>query len=151
MSMPMTVITVQQVAVPPTRRHVRIPGSDRATQTWWEMQGDPSTSVRLMILEEIKNHGLVDRVNRIYAQAQPASVPTAMPGRPTAVPNPPAQSAAPAAAGPSTLPFPSAPHAAVPGQAAPLADPRDIEIDALRAEIQLLMGLVTSPPLFNVA
>jgi hypothetical protein len=48
----------------PVRKRVSIPQSDLATHEWWEAQDDPSTSVRLLILEEMRANGPVDRVTR---------------------------------------------------------------------------------------
>jgi hypothetical protein len=46
----------------PVRKRVSIPQSDHATHEWWEAQDDPSTSVRLLILDEMRSNGPVDRV-----------------------------------------------------------------------------------------
>ncbi|MCB5280485.1 hypothetical protein [Arthrobacter sp. ES1] len=53
----------------PVRKRVSIPLSDLETHAWWEAQEDPSVSVRMLILDEIRANGPVDRVTRPRAQA----------------------------------------------------------------------------------
>jgi hypothetical protein len=55
----------------PVRKRVSIPQSDHATHEWWEAQDDPSTSVRLLILDEMRANGPVDRVTHPGIQTAP--------------------------------------------------------------------------------
>lgn len=51
------------------RKRVSLPASDQVVLDWWDGQLNPSLSVRLLIHEEAKQHGSVDRVNRIGSGA----------------------------------------------------------------------------------
>lgn len=57
-------IEINDKAHVPTRRHVQIPGNDQLTKDWFDIQVNPSASVRLLIADEIRRHGMVDRVTR---------------------------------------------------------------------------------------
>lgn len=48
----------------PYRRRLTIPQADESSATWYEMQDDPSASVRLLIRESIQRDGYVDVINR---------------------------------------------------------------------------------------
>jgi len=66
--MTQTNITVQ-IGAPPrpevvVRRRVSIPEIDSLAHAWFEAQVDPSTSVRMLIHEEVKANGVVDRLAR---------------------------------------------------------------------------------------
>lgn len=52
----------------PLRRRVSIPHVDTSTQQWWDCQDDPSTSIRLLIREEIERNGYVDKMNHPVQQ-----------------------------------------------------------------------------------
>lgn len=159
--MSMTVITVQQIRTQPFRKRITVPLSDLTTQAWWDRQVDPSTSVRLLILEEARNHGLVDRMNRIGTPAQAApTTATTMPQGPTVVPNPTAQPKSTAASGSPLTAVPTAATGpsvssvtAVPplGQPSAVPDARDIEIQLLRTQLDNLQRAFSAPPLFHVA
>lgn len=47
---------------------LRVPQSNTTIEQWWEMQDDPSASVRALIRDEILNYGLTDTVNRPISQ-----------------------------------------------------------------------------------
>lgn len=48
----------------PVRKRVSVPQSDLATHEWWAAQDDPSTSIRMLILDEMRANGPVDRITR---------------------------------------------------------------------------------------
>lgn len=112
-----TTITIE-ISTPsrsPIRRHVSIPPGDQVTQDWFDIQKNPSASVRLLIKDEIGRQGMIDRVTRErfgtpLAQAAARSV---QPAGATAVQPPSAAAAVP-------TPW-----------AAPGLDPRDAEIKRL--------------------
>lgn len=55
------------------RKRVNVPSDDAVVHDWWSRQNDPSVSLRLLIHEEVGDHGLIDRVNRIgLRSAQPS-------------------------------------------------------------------------------
>lgn len=130
-----TVITIEAVQAPPSRRWITIPVSDRVTQGWWERQVDPSTSVRMLILDEAQTHGLVDRMGRIGMPAASAPQPAAP--APVAPVTPPAQTAAPAAT-------------AAAGHPTLLTDPREVELELMREELRVLRQEAGAPPLFRI-
>lgn len=111
----------------PIRRHVSIPPGDQITQDWFDIQKNQSASVRLLIADEIRRHGMVDRVTRQrfgtgFAQRAARTVQR------------PAAAAAPATGSAFTAPpVPAAPVAtAVPTPwNVPLLDPKDAEIERL--------------------
>lgn len=57
-------ITVEERRTSPSRRHIQIPHNDELVHRWWLAQGDPSASVRLLVHNEVAQHGVVDAVNR---------------------------------------------------------------------------------------
>lgn len=126
-------IDINDARVEPVRRQVRIPRTDHMTQAWWNRQGDPSASVRLLILEEAKRNGLVDKVTHLISAPVTSPAPTAAThSGPTAVPN---LSVAPAPVSNTT----------------PQLDPRDLEIELLRAEVNVFRDAFgPGTPLFNV-
>jgi hypothetical protein len=50
------------------RKRVSVPASDQVVLDWFAAQVSPSASVRLLIHEEVAQHGTVDRMNRIGVQ-----------------------------------------------------------------------------------
>lgn len=60
--------TTSPARAEPLRRRVSVPQADVSTQQWWDAQDDPSTSVRLLIHDEIERNGYTDRVNRPVEQ-----------------------------------------------------------------------------------
>lgn len=137
----------------PVRKRVTIPESDVGTQNWWNAQRDPSTAVRLLILDEVRKYGYVDRVNRTGARLH--IVGTGSVSTPAAAP----ASTSPAGPAPSPAP-PVSPVSAVPpvapAAAPPVIDPRDSEIQLLRDQVQRLSNalspfLVYDVDLANVA
>ncbi len=122
-------VRVNAPVQPPIRRHVQVPGHDRKTNDWWEIQRNPSASVRMLIEDEIARFGMVDRVTR--SKFGTAAAVAAAP-RPTAASVP--------ASVPAQVPAPQAPQA-VPTTSQwtpPLIDPRDAEIERLTAEAEQL-------------
>lgn len=113
-------ISITEDSRTPIRRHVHVPASDQAVNDWFDAQKDQSTSVRLLIHDEIAKHGMADRVFRHKFGTNP-TVTTLGTGSVAQ----PATSAAPAAAAPAG----PAPWN-VPG-----VDPRDAEIARLRAKV----------------
>lgn len=121
-----TSITIEITTPPastPSRRHVTIPGEDQVTNDWFDIQKNQSASVRLLIADEIRRHGMVDRVTRqkfgtglaqMAARAAQAAAPA-----PAATPTPVAH---PTPAATTAVPTPWA----VPG-----IDLRDAEIQRL--------------------
>lgn len=94
-------IDIEQKKHVPLRRHVHFPASDQITQDWFDQQSDQSAAVRLLIADEVRQHGNVDRVLRekfgtVAAQhAAGLIVPVPVPAAPTLSP------AAAATAGPA--------------------------------------------------
>ncbi|ROR76095.1 hypothetical protein SAMN06295974_3757 [Plantibacter flavus] len=132
-------ITVREGRVPPVRKRINIPASDITTQTWWENQVDVSTSIRLLILEEVKRHGVVDRLNRIGTDAMATHTAPAAAPRVTVVTG---AAATPAPAAATTTP-------ATPASAPVMS--RDEELDLLRAENTILRSVIGPvPALFDV-
>ncbi|MCI4659754.1 hypothetical protein [Cryobacterium zhongshanensis] len=129
----------------PVRRRVNIPQSDVKTQDWWDAQGDVSTSLRLLVLEEVAAHGIVDRVNRTGSRRVQAAVPV--------------QAATPVATAHLGSPFVSAvpPIAAVPvTPVAPVApaipaDPKDAVINELNARIAALQDAMSPFLTFRIS
>lgn len=48
----------------PYRKRLTIPHADESSATWYDIQDDPSASVRLLIRESIQRDGYVDVINR---------------------------------------------------------------------------------------
>lgn len=126
-----TVIAVEQIRTQPSHNRLNIPFSEHTPQAWWQRQVDPSTSVRMLILEEAKHHDLQDRLNRIGIQQ--AATPPAPPPAPMA--GPAAAPAQTAASGVPTL----------------VTDPREVELELLREEVRVLRAAVGTPPLCHIA
>lgn len=117
-------IEITQESHTPVRRHVNIPAGDQLTQDWFDAQTNQSASVRLLIRDEIRRHGMVDRVTRerFGSAARPAAAAAPAGSAFTAPTTPPSPSAAAAA-----VPTPWA----VPGVTPASADPKDVEIQRL--------------------
>lgn len=117
----------------PTRRHVQTPADDKIVQDWFEIQKNPSASVRMLIHDDVMAHGMGDRITR-------AKFGSAVPTQPVSPPAPtPAASPAPAQA-------PSAVPTAVPAPTAAssmltMPDARDDEIARLNAELGRLQAI----------
>ncbi|MCY1718435.1 hypothetical protein OVA26_15985 [Microbacterium sp. SL62] len=112
-------ITITHDSRPPIRRHVHIPADDQVTQDWFDSQTDQSASVRLLVRDEIRRHGMIDRVTRerfgtSVAQRTAGAFATSAPA--------------------SATPAPAAPTAPV-GWVVPGLDPKDVEISRLRGLI----------------
>lgn len=150
-----TTIEIDDAPRAPTRRHVHIPATDSLVRTWFDVQKDQSASVRMLIHEDIRRHGLGDRVHRAKFGSAPVvpvmstgSVPRptttggATAPAPAAAPTP---SSTPSAAG-HTAPAaataaPAAPMPA-PSWAVPMSDPRDAEIARLQAELERMKSSI---------
>lgn len=115
-------IKITEDARTPIRRHVHVPSNDQAVNDWFDLQKDQSTSVRLLIHDEIAQHGLVDRTFRHKFGTNP-TVATLGIGS--------VKQPAPAAAQPT-------PAAAPAPWTVPMADPRDAEIARLQAHVARL-------------
>lgn len=62
--------TIVESIFPDTiRKRFSYPASDHIVSDWIEAQDNLSLSLRLMIHDEVKAHGLQDRVNRVGAPA----------------------------------------------------------------------------------
>lgn len=150
-----TTIEIDDAPRTPTRRHIHIPATDSLVRTWFDVQKDQSASVRMLIHEDIRRHGLGDRVHRAKfgtAPVVPVMGTGSVPG-PTAAPTPAAaqatSSSAPAAA-PAAASTPAAPMTPAPSWAVPMSDPRDAEIARLQAELERLRASVgTFTPFFD--
>lgn len=129
-----TTITIQIDETPrvPIRRHVHIPSNDQAVQDWFDAQKDQSASVRMLIHDDIAQHGIGDRIHRAKFGTNPRVVVKGTGSVTPAAPAPLAPAAAPAAAQPAAQPAGPVPWGV------PMADPRDAEIARLRAEIDRL-------------
>jgi hypothetical protein len=119
------------------RRRVSIPHTDLWTQEWWDAQANPSASVRRLIHEETRAHGVGDTLDRLAAPAQRARlvVPFVAAGGPAAH-----------LASPFTAPTPAAPAAPAPAPAAAPAtapgDPRDAAIAALTDQVAAVVAML---------
>lgn len=115
----------------PIRRHVHIPETDQLTQDWFDSQKDQSASVRLLIRDDVSQHGMSDRATREKfgsAVAQRA-----------------AHSAASAFTAPTVPQPPQTASTAVPTPwAVPLLDPKDEEIARLTEKLEQTTAELTS-------
>lgn len=60
----------------PYRRTVSFPKADESTAAWWEMQENPSISIRMLIRDEIERSGYQDYANRpVFQKPQPGRPP----------------------------------------------------------------------------
>lgn len=131
MTGPKTSITIEITTSDrtPIRRHVSIPPGDQVTQDWFDIQKNQSASVRLLIADEIRRHGMVDRVTR-ERYGTPLAQAAARAAHRTA-----AQAAAAPAAGSAftapTVPATSAAAAVPTPWTVPLLD-KDAEIQTLK-------------------
>ncbi|WP_311245403.1 MULTISPECIES: hypothetical protein [unclassified Microbacterium] len=115
----------------PVRRHVTIPRSDQLTQDWFDSQTDQSASVRLLIRDEILEHGMGDRVTREKFGSTSAQLAARSGGSAFTAPTP----ATPTSAASSTAPTP---------WSVPLLDPRDEEIARLKEQLEQKGAELTS-------
>lgn len=115
----------------PIRRHVHVPSSDKAVNEWFDLQKDQSTSVRLLVHDEIAQHGMVDRTFRHKFGVKPTVTTIG-----TGSVKQPAQSA-----GAQPHAAPATPVVPAPW-GVPMADPRDAEIARLRAEVARLENAI---------
>lgn len=66
--------TITESTVPDNiRKRIQFPTSDQVVADWMKAQDNLSLSVRLMIHDEVRLHGIQDRVNRIGAMNVPAT------------------------------------------------------------------------------
>lgn len=114
----------------PVRRHVSIPPGDQLTQDWFDIQKNQSASVRLLIAEEIRRHGMVDRVTR-ERFGTPLAQAAARAAQRTANRAAAAAPAAGSAFTAPTVPAASAATAVPTPWVVPLLDPKDAEIQRL--------------------
>lgn len=116
----------------PLRRHVHFSASDQVTQDWFDRQSDHSAAVRLLIADEVRQHGNVDRVLRekfgtVAAQHAAGLI------VPAPQPAPTGQSSSTAAAPAGPVPW-----------NVPLLDPKDAEITLLKETIARRDAEITS-------
>jgi hypothetical protein len=150
-----TTITIRVTdRVEPVRKRINIPADDIGTLNWFDAQRDPSTSLRLLILEEARVHGYVDRVIRTGTQlrtaapaaapAPPAGVPTATPAGPlTAVFTTATQNLPTVPTGPTAVPNPAP-------VSVPVTDPRDNEIALLKDQLTKLRQAVSPFMVYDI-
>lgn len=115
----------------PIRRHVAIPQGDQLTQDWFDIQKNQSASVRLLIADEIRKYGMVDRVARERYGTPLAQAAARAAGR-----TQPQASTAQPASGPATAAQAAA--SVPPSWSVPLLDPREAEIQRLQSELDAL-------------
>lgn len=78
-------VTTTTEARTPTRRHVQIPEHDQISNDWFDAQKDQSASVRLLIHDDVRKHGIGDRVTREkFGTAAAAAAAPAATATPTA-------------------------------------------------------------------
>lgn len=125
------------------RRHVQLPANAGVVHDWWAAQGNVSSSVQLLVLEEISKHGITDRLMRAAAPAPVATAAAPAPAAPA-----PAAPASPTT--PATPSMPAVPIGVVGAGSAILTAPAPIKpqaqlspeakvaVDRLNAEIEMI-------------